>query len=283
MQQGADGIRRGGTGLGLAISQRQVELMGGRLDLQSTLGRGSKFSFSLTLPPAVGEVFLRTDRAGKTVRLAGRQPLNALVIERHGISRNVMVGILAKIECSVRAAPTLVDATNVLDGWRPHIVFAEVHGLADILPEIVHYLANFGSPPEAKVVAVGPADERALRMCREAGFADVLALPVRAEAVYSALKTHLGARFEVVSEEPETPQKPEDRGSGIPVLEPQLRERLLAAARSYSVTELRAAIDVVASAGPEYAEFAERLAGLVRGYDLEAILKLIEPGHAPRA
>ncbi len=42
--------RFGGTGLGVAISQRFVALMGGELTLDSELGRGSRFAFTITLP-----------------------------------------------------------------------------------------------------------------------------------------------------------------------------------------------------------------------------------------
>ena len=80
--QAASGIKEGGTGLGLAIARRLLELMGGRLDLDSRTGTGSRFFFTLSLPPAAGEVpDSADDRWSQVSQLAAGYRVRALVAD----------------------------------------------------------------------------------------------------------------------------------------------------------------------------------------------------------
>jgi len=107
--------RFGGTGLGLAISRRLVELMGGRLDVESRLGVGSRFHFTLELPlvdPAMREAIIAPDDGAApfmlaSPRLAGTR---VLLVEDFPMNRTLMLALLSAEGAEVTVASNGADA-----------------------------------------------------------------------------------------------------------------------------------------------------------------------------
>ncbi|MDQ7096738.1 AAA family ATPase [Desulfosporosinus sp. PR] len=101
--------RYGGTGLGLSITKRLIELMKGRLEIESTEGVGSTFRF--TLPLAVEK-----SRDGELARAAAEaacaqenteidlHPLRVAVAEDNPIGQKYLKGLLEYYGCEVEVA-----------------------------------------------------------------------------------------------------------------------------------------------------------------------------------
>jgi len=88
----------GGTGLGLAISKRIVGLMGSDLKVESEFGKGSEFSFTLTLP--VEESQPATVSIG-SAHLAGRR---MLIVDDNATNRRIVKDMLSAAGVTVEEA-----------------------------------------------------------------------------------------------------------------------------------------------------------------------------------
>ena len=101
----ASNRRFGGSGLGLAISRQLVEAMGGRIAVQSELGRGSRFDIDLSLPPARRP-------------MPEAPPLGHSVIffEPHEASAEALATLLARLGCTAHRC----HSPRELRDWMAH-------------------------------------------------------------------------------------------------------------------------------------------------------------------
>ena len=103
--------RHGGTGLGLAICQRLVELMGGTIGLDSTVGEGTTVRFDLPFEVAPApSASSHADEVPRPVR-----PLDVLVVEDDAINRVVCERYLEALGHRVHLA---VDGPSALERLR---------------------------------------------------------------------------------------------------------------------------------------------------------------------
>jgi signal transduction histidine kinase/CheY-like chemotaxis protein len=188
----------GGTGLGLAISQRIVEAMGGKIEVHSEAGCGSRFSFTLEFRRDTDEVVTVGGAVpaqdGSPRRFAGW----VLVVEDDPVNRLVAVEMLRHLGLNVVEAGDGLDALQQLVHRRFSLVLMDcslpvLDGFTATV-ELRQREARQGSPRVPVIATTAHAFDRDAAAGREAGMDGLLSKPYTLDELTEVLARWLPAR-----------------------------------------------------------------------------------------
>jgi signal transduction histidine kinase/ligand-binding sensor domain-containing protein/DNA-binding response OmpR family regulator len=194
VQAGKPGNQRG-TGLGLAISRRFAELMGGSLEVTSTLGSGSRFQLRLPVDPAdETEITSLEPRAERTVGVElDQQDYRVLIVEDVEENRLVLQRLMEKVGFAVRLANDGAQGVETFQIWRPHFIWMDLRMPVMDGKEATKRIRALNGGFEVKIVAVTAS---AFASDREellaAGVDDFVRKPYQPSEIFDCMARHLG-------------------------------------------------------------------------------------------
>ena len=186
----------GGVGLGLAISQHLVMMMGGKIDVESVLGEGTRFFFSLDFDEVTADieavdgkfVDLKTPDLGTSEsRLSkGNKKYHILLVEDEPINRQVLGDLLSVMGYAVTTVQDGKEAINAMtkkyDLILMDVQMPEMDGI-----EATKTIKKMGI--KTPIIAItAHAFRESQEACLAAGADDFVSKPVTAENLKFAVE-----------------------------------------------------------------------------------------------
>lgn len=200
--QGSLQINRkyGGTGLGLSIVKNLLELMGSKIHLESKLGEGSKFWFSLdynyVLPQEpevtpIREIEVVTEKSNFAHK-------SVLIVEDNKINQMITKKILDKKEMVCTVADNGTDAVELVKKNHFDVILMDIHmpGISGI--EATKKIREFNTTvPIIALTAV--TIEENLEEFYKSGFSEFIPKPFKAEDFFEKISKVLNEKESTAS------------------------------------------------------------------------------------
>jgi PAS domain S-box-containing protein len=188
-----------GTGLGLVITQKFIKLMGGDIQIESTLGKGSIFYFNIRFRPVMDDTlspFLSTSRI--IFLTPGETNYKIMIADDIENNRQLLVKLLKPIGFDVREVKNGQEAIALWEKWQPHLIWMDMR-----MPEIDGYeatkiirqLSQEKNIPVIIIALTASVFEEQRAEIKAAGCDDMVRKPLEPKIIFDKIAEFLKVKY----------------------------------------------------------------------------------------
>lgn len=253
------GIAKGeGTGLGLTISQEFVKLMGSEISVESQVGQGSTFAFTLHLPATQAPENHHAPQ--HVLELISPKPVRILIAEDNPDSSFLISHLLESIGFEVQVAGNGQEAVLLFQSFQPHFIWMDMRMPIMDGYETTRAIRALPEGKNVKIVALTAsafAEDRAAII--EAGCDDMLTKPFNNEQLFEVMRQLLSLEYRY-GQQNSHQSTTEHTEANLHVLDANLRTELRQAAEFLDIEAILAFVEKIKTTYPQQANWIQKAA-----------------------